>query len=195
MSIQHYLFGFSGRINRARIWLWVLIVIALVLVSLALVAVAFDWTATLAAIKAHAAHKPAVAIAKPACKGAVTVIALIVLAVLWLGYIWAKLAIYVKRLHDRARSGWWLLAYLLLPMILNVYACHTGGHYIAVRAHDMSGLGKVAWALAALIGLWVFIDLYCLKGTKGVNQYGADPLEPNWCDPEKPVKGCVPKPE
>jgi uncharacterized membrane protein YhaH (DUF805 family) len=181
MSAKHYLFGFSGRINRAKVWLWVLIAILLWIVAGAVAAIGFDWSATIAALKAPVADA---VIPHPACKGTASIVAMVVIGLIAIVYAWALLAIYAKRLHDRNRSAWWLLAYVLLPCILNGYGCHHGG-----------ALGNVGRSIAGLIGLWVFIDLYCLKGTKGANKYGTDPLEPNWCDPEKPVKGCTPRPE
>lgn len=201
MSARQYLFGFSGRINRAKIWLWVLIVIATFIVAAAIAYFGFDWTATRAALHAHVANTPVdwSTIPKPGCKGWVSIVAMVVLALIVVAYAWAKLAVYAKRLHDRARSGWWLLLYLGAPAILHGYACHTmgvgcHGGKLPQMLHAMTLPGKIAWAVAVLISLWVFIDLYCLKGTKGANKYGADPLDPNWCDPEKPVKGCTPRP-
>jgi uncharacterized membrane protein YhaH (DUF805 family) len=207
MSTRQYLFGFSGRINRAKIWLWILIVIAISIVTVAIAAIGFDWTATIASIKAQAPHGPHALhapldyakVVKPGCKGVISLVALGVIALITLAYIWAKLAIYTKRLHDRGKSIWWLLLYVAAPIILHGYACHTlTGPYAHVGPHPMlhnlTLPGQIAhWAVLA-IGVWVFIDLFCLKGTKGANRYGPDPLEPNWCDPEKPVKGCVPKP-
>lgn len=200
MTARHYLFGFSGRINRAKIWLFVLIAIAAAIVGLAIICFGFDWSATMAALKDHPKGTPLDphAIPYPASKGVVSIVALAVLAILFIAMTWAKLAIYAKRLHDRAKSAWWLVLYLGVPAVLHCFACTTaGGPPCAgpkyLLAHASAG-GRIAFWVAALIGLWVFIDLFCLKGTKGANKYGADPLEPNWCDPEKPVKGCVPKP-
>ena len=33
-----------------------------------------------------------------------------------------------------------------------------------------------AGGVAALISLWAFVELYCLRGTVGDNRYGPDPL-------------------
>jgi len=200
MKAGQYLFGFSGRINRAKIWLWVLIAIAFVIVMAVIAGLGFEWKATLDALKAQKGHAPIdwSLVPKPGCKGTVSLIAMIAMGLVAIAYLWAKLAVYAKRLHDRAKSAWWLVVYLGVPMALHGYGCHVAGkpcggdplHHL----HAMTLPGKIACGLALLIGIWVFIDLFCLKGTKGANKYGADPLEPNWCDPEKPVKGCKPKP-
>jgi uncharacterized membrane protein YhaH (DUF805 family) len=200
MTAKHYLFGFSGRVNRAKIWLWVVIAILLSIVAIVVACIGFDWSATMAALKAHPKGTPLDmhALPHPGSKGVVSIVAAVVLAAIVIVYVWAKLAIYAKRLHDRAKSAWWLVVYLGVPMALHGFACHTAGGPPCAGPHHVlayaSPAGKIAFAVAALVGLWVFIDLYCLKGTKGANKYGADPLEPNWCDPEKPVKGCKPKP-
>lgn len=200
MTTRHYLFGFSGRINRAKIWLWILIAIAAYVVMGLVVAYGFDWSATLAALKAHTAHTPVdwAKVPHPACKGTVSIAAMIVLALIVLAMIWAKFAVYIKRLHDRAKSAWWLVLYWAVPVALHGYACHAagmphhGGPHAMMQAMPIAG--KAAYAVAMLIGLWVFIDLFLIGGTKGENKYGPDPRDPNWCDPDKPAKGCRPKP-
>jgi uncharacterized membrane protein YhaH (DUF805 family) len=201
MSTRHYLFHFCGRVSRAKIWLWFLIAIVATIVALVIACFGFDWSATLTALKAH--HGQTVVdwskVPKPGSKGAISLVALILIALIYIAYLWSKLAVYAKRLHDRGRSAWWLIVYLALPLALFGYAGHVAGTPCfaagAALPHHGPLPAVIAHWLAVLICLWVFIDLYCLKGTKGANKYGADPLEPNWCDPEKPVKGCVPKPE
>ena len=67
------------------------------------------------------------------------------------------LAIATKRLHDLGKSAWWLLVFYLVPGVL-------------------IGVG-VGLSLAGLaIVIWAFIELGCLRGTVGPNQYGPDPL-------------------
>lgn len=200
MSARHYLFHFCGRINRAKIWLWVVIAIVAFIVAAVIACFGFDWSATLTALKAQ--HGQAVVdwskVPKPGCKGAVSVVAMIAIGLIYIAYLWSKLAVYAKRLHDRGRSAWWLVVYLGVPLLLMGYACHSAAPcFVAGMAaiHHGALPVRIAHWVSVLIGLWVFIDLFCLKGTKGANKYGADPLEPNWCDPEKPEKGCVPKPE
>lgn len=100
-SIMDYLFSFQGRINRAKYWaffgLSILFVLLFTLVS-AILAVAFT-----------NAGDP------NAGQTASTVLALVEL-VFFLPYLVATLAIGVKRWHDRDRSGWWILIYLV-PVI------------------------------------------------------------------------------
>lgn len=71
------LFAFEGRINRAKFWLGIAI-IYVVLLGLAALGVALD------------------------SSGFWVVYYIVAIAV-----IWPALAIYVKRWHDRGKSGWW----------------------------------------------------------------------------------------
>jgi len=200
MSTRLYLFGFSGRINRAKIWLFILIAIATAIVAVVIAAFGFDWTATLTSLHAQAGHVIDYSkVVKPGCKGTISLAAFGALGLIVLAYIWAALAIYAKRLHDRGKSAWWLLAYVALPIVLQGVSCHSlTGPYAHSGPnpvlHNLTLPGQIAYWAGLAISIWVFIDLYCLKGSKGANRFGPDPLEPNWCDPEKPVKGCVPKP-
>lgn len=89
--------------------------------------------------------------------------------------IWINYALAVKRLHDRDRTGWWLVAQLLSVVI----AAGLIGAAFAVP-EDQSDLvlklGIAAAVVAIGFGLWLFVELGFLKGTQGPNRYGADPI-------------------
>lgn len=199
MSTLQYLFGFNGRINRAKVWIFLLIVIGLEIVVAMIAIFGFDWTDFLKSIQAqlHAGSNPRAldwcALSWPKANSLRSMIALAAIVAIILAYIWSWLAVYVKRLHDRNKSAWWLLPYALVPMALNGYAFYMAH---SIRIAHLTPAGKVAYGVAVLIGLWVFIELWCLRGTKGPNRFGNDPLDdgPLYCDPEKPVEGCIPKP-
>jgi len=138
------------------------------------------------------------ALPSPQTKGVLSIVALAVLALTAIALIWAELAIYAKRLHDRAKSAWWLLLYAGVPLAfhVSVWGTATCGPMGAYHAELTGWLMVASWLVIAL-GLWIFIDLWCLKGTSGSNRFGVDPLEkgPVFCDLDKPVYGCVKKPE
>jgi len=123
-----YLFtSFQGRINRKPFWLALIaLTVASFIAFFAVSAVFGTWIPT----------------GEP---GAYTItfspIGWVIMAVLYIALLWAGLAMGVKRLHDRNRSGWF---YLL--------------------------------ALIPLLNIWVFIEMYFLRGTVGSNAYGEDPL-------------------
>lgn len=70
-----------------------------------------------------------------------------------------------KRLHDRGKSGWWLLVFFAAPAILSSTVAVAG-----------EGLQPVLEAAGAALSVWAFAALACLRGTAGPNAYGDDPL-------------------
>lgn len=85
------------------------------------------------------------------------------------GLVWCVVtvsgfAIAVKRLHDRNKSAWWLLIFYGLPFLAGS---------TAATWHE------IGWALhlvSVVVTFWVVIELGCLEGTPGKNDYGNNPL-------------------
>jgi uncharacterized membrane protein YhaH (DUF805 family) len=184
MGLAHYLFGFGGRINRAKQWA----VLLVSLVHYVILAFAFSYTVgfvTLIALGRHETTAPAM-IASPQAR-----MFGIIFCVLFVIGLYIGLAVMTKRLHDRDKSAWWLLVFFLLPQILNVpllmdipvQMAHVAAVMKAVQAHQppppqpmQSPLLILLRGAATIIGLWTFVELYCLRGTVGENRYGPDPL-------------------
>ena len=143
MDWQTFLFSFSGRVNRAKYWLSVLITLIVVVVAVVIGLV-------LASILGENA-------------GYVPLIAAYAAAVIF--GLWVGLAVGTKRLHDRDKSGWWLVLFYLVPAMLNA---------VGETAGDT--LGLMLAVLGAAISIWGFVEMGCLKGTAGPNTYGPDPL-------------------
>jgi uncharacterized membrane protein YhaH (DUF805 family) len=137
MDWGNYLFGFQGRLNRSKYWLFVIL-------SLAVLA------AVVGLILAVEAGTPG----------------LVAVVVVYLLMLYAGVAVGIKRLHDRDKSGWWLLIFFLLPNVLSI-----GG-----RLSGSVGLNAVLGLAALAILIWAVVELGCLRGTGGPNQYGPDPL-------------------
>ncbi|MDI3470769.1 MAG: putative membrane protein [Pseudolabrys sp.] len=139
VDLVELLTTYQGRINRARYWIAVL---CFVCVAIALAILGFIL----------------------AILGSVGGILLIVISVVvYIAMIIAGIFVGIKRLHDREKSGWWLLLFMLAPSVLMAL-----GHMI--------GLGIVFSLAAFAISIWAFVELGCLRGTVGPNPYGADPL-------------------
>ncbi len=175
----HYLFSFSGRINRAKLWAFLLVIIAFYIVAVAAVVLAIGPQHIADVAKGDAPPASLMNGALPAVGG---VIGLGVLAM-----IWAGLAVFVKRLHDRNKSAWWVLVFYVLPVILNlprqiaIWQAIQNGTYMHTMQHGgamaMGGpVAILAGGAATIISLWAFVELYCLRGTVGDNRYGPDPL-------------------
>ena len=176
----HYLFSFGGRVNRAKLWLFLLIILGFEMVAGIAVMSALglqnimdvaDGSAPLTVLTGNGAAQ-------------------IVCAIVGLGLLallYAGLAVAVKRLHDRNKSGWWLLVFYLLPFVLNfprqiaVLHAMADGSFMRIAQHGgtmaMGGpLATILGGIASLISLWAFVELYCLRGTVGDNRFGPDPL-------------------
>ncbi len=88
---------------------------------------------------------------------------LLLVAVFSIALIWPAVAVGVKRLHDRDKSGWWLLLFYFLPGVLGML-------------DDMLGGTIVLGAVSLAISVWALVELGFLRGTVGPNRYGPDPL-------------------
>jgi uncharacterized membrane protein YhaH (DUF805 family) len=144
------LFSFKGRINRGKYWLAALIYIA---VWTIFVVGSLIWLGGLDITNLMS------------FAGAGLMIWLIGFILLIAG-TWSGLAVGVKRLHDRDKSGWWMLLFWLGPSVLS-------GSNTAMS--DFS-VGLILSLAAMAIVIWAFVELGCLPGTPGPNQYGPDPL-------------------
>ena len=149
MNWGHLFFNFSGRINRAKYWIAILVYCAIYIV-LAIVGYVTDNSAIYQAIN-----------------GMLNIVILI-----------SSLAVGVKRLHDRNKSGWYLVLFYIVPGILV-----TAGIVVGTFMDDSLLLASVLGLAAFAIGVWAFVELGCLRGTIGPNRYGPDPLEPTASPP------------
>ena len=144
------LFGFHGRINRAKYWLAVLIYTLAVIVYTVMIFVMLGGVDTDNLFGFAGAG----------------------LAIWATGFLlvvvmsWSGLATGVKRLHDRDKSGWWIVLFWLGPSVM-------GG----MQATTINPVMIMVYALASLaIAVWGLVELGFLRGTSGANAYGADPL-------------------
>ena len=86
----------------------------------------------------------------------------------YLAALYATLAIYCKRFHDRGKSGWWGA---VLPLAI---AMAIGGQALLMHnAGSLLGLGLLLINL--VVQIWLFIELFCLKGELNENKYGPSP--------------------
>ena len=134
MDIVSLLFGFQGRINRAKYWIAVVIYMAAMVIVAAL-----------------------------AMAAGMALVFFIVAVVVYIPMVISGIAVGIKRLHDRDKSGWWLLLFYLLPAVLSWAGVAIGLNFI--------------FSLASLaVSIWAIVELGFLPGTAGANRYGPDPL-------------------
>lgn len=76
----------------------------------------------------------------------------------------------VKRLHDVGRSGWWYFPYFVLPAVL---------YLLAVESVDPEA--SIVFILMTFAGLmiilWAIFEMGFVRGPRGPNRYGDDPLD------------------
>ena len=153
MKLRKILFSFDGRIGRRTYWLALLALIAAVLV---LTFAPFllgneEWVFLILALTSQ---------------------------FIWLLSLWPLLAVGSKRLHDRNKNSWWLLVFWLVP-----FALICGGFSIILFDDARTGrtgdfaTGSILIFASLLPALWGIVELGILPGTKGPNQYGADPAQ------------------
>jgi uncharacterized membrane protein YhaH (DUF805 family) len=146
-DLLEFLFGASGRINRAKYWRSLLILgVAGMFVGVILLTAA----------------------------GIATPLFIIMVVIVFIPWLMWGLAIHTERLHDRDKSAWWLLVFYGVPAVLGSLTeaawltglAGTALHYV------LNILSLASFALT----IWGFVELGCLRGTAGPNKYGANPL-------------------
>lgn len=152
MGLRSFLFSFEGRINRAKYWL---------VASISMIVGMFILMKSLFALAGSldGADPATIATWFPVLFYAITYPLIAVST-------WIYAATSVKRLHDRNRSGWWIIPFCVLPILLPQVADWLGNSYVAFF------IGLVAFVLS----IWSFVELFCLRGTRGPNRFGPDPL-------------------
>ncbi len=156
MTLIQLLFSFQGRINRTKFWLGFLIYF--------LATVAWYSAGIFFYLMWQRPDHETFGIVAPFAL-IVALIGLLV-ALFWL------LALGTKRLHDRAKSGTWMIAFLLPAWVLN----------LSSEFVDESAIADKYWiSLALLIAesafvVWGLVELGLLPGMTGGNRYGEDTL-------------------
>jgi uncharacterized membrane protein YhaH (DUF805 family) len=154
----HLLFGFSGRINRAKWWLTVLVSIIISVLAAIIAAIVGETAGNFVSIAA------------------------------FIPQFWISLAAGVKRLHDLNRTGAWLVLFYIGPVVLLIFFFVVAGVDVAAalvsgETLDSGTMARIGMAgglvflLIFILGIWALIWFGCLRGTVGPNQYGPDPLE------------------
>jgi uncharacterized membrane protein YhaH (DUF805 family) len=147
-----FFFGFAGRINRARYWRvmllnFVCLMIFMIVVPLSIGGSFYDADPKWA--------KPLTLALLAGTMGPVFIIS-----------TWCFAAISIKRLHDRDKSGWWMAVFFIVPSLLGKLSDRLDAPTLAFI---LSGIGLG-------LSVWCFVEIFCLKGSKGPNRFGSDPL-------------------
>jgi len=153
MSFFYLFFSLDGRISRKYFWLGLA---ALIAVSIFLTLI----VGILMGVKLEAFADSS--------NPQITLIDLIVNLIV----LYPNLAVTAKRLHDRGRSM--LLGIILTVLSLSLSALELLG--LSGTPEEPSMMLFIIAAPFAIIAIWLLIELGFLRGTKGENRYGPDPL-------------------
>jgi uncharacterized membrane protein YhaH (DUF805 family) len=171
-----FLFGFEGRINRAKYWYALFASSAACLVFLSILAFAIGGI-TGAGVKSvdvdllnwlgsFPSFPFTVSFRDTAPLPAVVLFYAIGAPIFVVG-MWFLTAATVKRLHDRNKSGW-IVPFFIAPGLLD-------------RLSDWIEAPTAAVFVSAIafgLTIWCFVEMLCLRGTRGPNRFGPDPLAP-----------------
>lgn len=154
MNFRYLYTSFEGRINRKPFWIASLIMMAAAIV-LSLVVVT------------------PITLMSPG-------LGVLVAFLIWLALLYPVVALGVKRLHDRGKSGQLMAVFLAPSVILQLgdLLGITGGEQV-VGGETIYLPNMLGWLLVAaslVFAIWALVELGILKGTTGPNAYGPDPL-------------------
>jgi uncharacterized membrane protein YhaH (DUF805 family) len=177
MDWKWYLFSFEGRISRGRFWLsffillgwmlfimWMMWIVMLGTVMLQArvqphgheiinVSFGFDEIFTLLGRAFHLSLSLREVISLVGNLFGMTV------------FMWICLATSVKRLHDRSKSGWWIVPFFVLPSFSSNIQGWVGESILTF---------PIGLALFVLC-IWGFIEMGFLRGSFSSNRFGPSP--------------------
>jgi uncharacterized membrane protein YhaH (DUF805 family) len=154
MDFRYLYTSFDGRINRKPFWIASLIMMGVaILLTMVVIVPASMMSAGLG-----------------------TFLSLL----LSLAFLYPVVALGVKRLHDRGKSGK-LMAVFLAPGVLMQLGDLLGltGRQQVIGGETIYLPNMLGWILILVsfgVAIWALVELGFLKGTAGVNAYGPDPL-------------------
>jgi uncharacterized membrane protein YhaH (DUF805 family) len=157
MDWNWFLFSFEGRINRAKFWLaafiWFATIFSFMTIFLFVVAGILRASGNdFHIVSTRTMHPAFYLLGSP----------LLVIGV------WLFAATAIKRLQDRGKSSWWVAPFFIAPGLLDKLSDWL----------DNPPMALLASALGFGLSVWCFVELFCLRGTKGPNRFGPDPLAP-----------------
>jgi uncharacterized membrane protein YhaH (DUF805 family) len=171
-----FLFSFEGRINRAKFWLSLPVLFGLMFLVLVITFLIMAGEVLLTrdlhgheTIKVSLSFDELFSLLGPALRLSLSPREIVSLVGNLFGMtlmMWICLATSVKRLHDRNRSGWWIVPFFVLPIFSDRIVEPLGDSIFA----------STTSAALLILCIWGFVEMGFLRGTSGPNQFGPDPL-------------------
>jgi len=96
--------------------------------------------------------------------------------ILAIALIYPLVAVLVKRLHDRGRSGWWVAA-LAAPVAVAVVVA-SAGRLVGLGEESITRVATSAiWAGVLVLATLVVLELGLRPGDPGYSEHGPPPLD------------------
>jgi uncharacterized membrane protein YhaH (DUF805 family) len=149
-----YLFGFEGRINRAKYWLAGLVILCWMMFLAVLTFGIAALFRTTGLVDSSFSVDDLFNIVDPASyrsRSWAELPALVVKAAGTFLFLWFYLATSVKRLHDRDKSAWWMLPFFVVPGLVNQFGN---------RLPENTYLIILLAAISCVLCLWGLVELY-----------------------------------
>ena len=86
--------------------------------------------------------------------------------------LYPSFALNVKRAHDRDRPTWVVVVFFI--MLIAIYVLQLLG--VGQTAEGPTTLYLTILIPCLLLALYLFFEFACLRGTRGPNRYGPDPI-------------------
>jgi uncharacterized membrane protein YhaH (DUF805 family) len=141
--------SFEGRINRKPYWLGLIILVIVMMIIMFGAAFLLGGSLLMPTFQTR-----------------------LVTFVLQLLFLYPSTALMVKRLHDRNRPSYWA-AFLIVPMVIKSLTDLMG---MTGDPLNQNALDYLLNIVIFVVSIWFFVELGCLRGTVGSNQYGPDPI-------------------
>lgn len=82
-------------------------------------------------------------------------------------FLWPSIAILVKRIHDRDKTGWMAANYWVPSLVSTGLAFLSDPEFAMWKVFVDIGVG--------MVGLWYLVEFGFMDGTQGKNAYGPSP--------------------
>ncbi|MEQ1673404.1 MAG: DUF805 domain-containing protein [Hyphomicrobium sp.] len=138
-NLLRYFYHFEGRIGRQNYWIGTLVVLSVAVL----------------------AYFPYAALWKTYGRSFV-VLVYVVFAIIFFA-LWPGIALGVKRLHDRNKSGLWLIPLYWVPTVLDK---------LNAKLDDGTFLWWITLGGSLILSLWCLVELGFLPGSPGANDFG-----------------------
>ena len=157
MDWTWYLFRFDGRINRAKLWLAMPVILGgLTVLGAVIVAIQSLFGAP---TPFSLGTKDIFKLVDPDVYRTLKPADLPRLLVKLLGVsllLWVYFATSIKRLHDRDKSGWWMVPFFVVPGLYNQFEDRLPDSYFMM----------LPTLIVSALYVWGFVEMYCLRGSR-----------------------------